>query len=82
MNADFMDAILLHSGTNMFTVEDISSLTNMDHNSPHISSLYITPQIMLQTTVFNFGYFIVTTILFYYSKLNLNQKLHDFYIAE
>jgi len=76
-----MDAILLHSGTNIVTVENIS-VTNMDHNSPHVSSMYITPQIMLQTTVLNFWYFIVTTILFYYSILNLNQKLHDFYIVE
>ena len=82
MNFDFMDAILLHSGTNMFPVEVISSLTNMDRNSPHISSMYITPQIMLQKTVFNFGYFIVITISFYYSTLNLNQKLHDFYTVE
>ena len=43
MNFDFIDAILLHSGTNMFTVENISSVTNMDHNSPHVSSMYITP---------------------------------------
>jgi len=48
-----MDAILLHSGTNIVTVENIS-VTNMDHNSPHVSSMYITPQIMLQTTVLNF----------------------------
>jgi hypothetical protein len=82
MNFDFMDAILLHSGTNMFTVENISSVTNMDHNSPHASSMYITPEIRPQTTVFNIGYIIVTTILFYYSILNLNQKLHDFYTVE
>ena len=44
MHFDFMDAILLHRGTNLFTVENIS-LTSMDHNSPHVSSMYITPHI-------------------------------------
>jgi len=27
-----------------FTVQNISSLTNLDHTSPRVSSMYVTPQ--------------------------------------
>jgi len=77
-----MDAILLHSGTNMFTVENISSVTNMGSQfTTCISYVHHSTQ-PCSRQQFLTGYFIVTTILFYYSTLNLNQKLHDFYTEE
>ena len=42
----FMDIILLHCGhqyVSTTTVQTISSLTNLGHNSPHVTSMYITP---------------------------------------
>jgi len=41
-----MDVILLHSGhqyVSTTTVQSVSSLTNLDHNPPHVSPMYITP---------------------------------------
>jgi len=40
MHRGFMDVILLHSGHQ----QTLSSLTNLERNSPHVSSMYIIPQ--------------------------------------
>jgi len=41
-----MNVNLLHSNQRHVSanVQSVSSLTNLDHNSPHLSSTYIIPQ--------------------------------------
>jgi len=57
----------------LFTVQTVSLLTNLDHNSPHVSSMYITPQnhILNKYLTSDILYW---SLLFYYSTLNLTKN--------
>jgi hypothetical protein len=45
-----------------FIIQTISSLTNLDHNSPHISSMYITPH---TPNKFSFRYIIYSSLFYF-----------------
>ena len=43
----------------------VSSLTNLDHHSPHVFSVYIFHRILLLTITFNFWYFVLNDIFLF-----------------
>jgi len=58
-----------------FTIQTTTSPSNLNYNAPCVSVTYITPHVQEN---FNFWYFMVIRILFYYSTVGFNQKLYDF----
>jgi hypothetical protein len=60
-----------------FTMQTTSSLNNLDLNSLHVSSMYITPR--TPNNIFQLLIFYTRCFLFYYSTMNFNQKLCYFW---
>jgi len=56
-----------------FTVKTVSLLTNLDHNSPHVSSVYITLQKHIPNKYLTSD-ILYSSLLFYYSTLNATKN--------